>query len=76
MRLAAMAGNQPVEPAACAGDDGDSGNGDHYRGDRVGREPLDVSSDPTVAGMAGAPVQDEQNCTGHDGDSQQFPTDR
>ena len=55
--------NQPVQPATCADEQGYSGNTNQYRGDRVGREPLDVSKYAGLARMAGTPVQREQRGT-------------
>jgi hypothetical protein len=63
MRLAATAGISQYNPPP-ARDGGEFGNADQYCGDRVGREPLDVSSHARRAGMGGAPVQYEQSGTG------------
>jgi len=57
-------GDQPIQPTTGANDDGAPGNADQYRGDRVGREPFDVSSYTRPACMTGTPVQYEQSDTG------------
>lgn len=65
-------GHQPVEAAACLNQEGDRGDADEQRGQRVRRRPLDVLGDAVIRVVAGSPVQDEHGATGGHGYRQQF----